>query len=118
MTARSERPLSARFRAGFSPLVCRDMPALCAALEQDVGVGVAGGRLPEVLAGRSTFAAEIRTFLGAVLVHTSVPPQLWREVLVLAQLELATESLERADPNGMHLLSRAVRLSKALTRTR
>lgn len=82
------------------------------------GVGVAGGRLPEVLAGRSTFAAEIRTFLGAVLVHTSVPPQLWREVLVLAQLELATESLERADPNGMHLLSRAVRLSKALTRTR
>ncbi|HEU4515259.1 MAG TPA: hypothetical protein VFR87_19275 [Nocardioidaceae bacterium] len=88
---------------------------------RDVGrfaVGVAGGRLPEVLSGKSAFAGEIRQFLGAVLVHTPVPPQLWREVLVLAQLELAMESLERADPNGMHLLSRAVRLSRALTRTR
>jgi hypothetical protein len=88
---------------------------------RDVGrfaIGVAGGRLPEVLAGRSAFAGEIRQFLNSVLVHTPVPPQLWREVLVLAQLELATESLERADPNGMHLLSRAVRLSRALTRTR
>jgi hypothetical protein len=88
---------------------------------RDVGrfaIGVAGGRLPEVLAGRSTFAGEIRQLMNAVLVHTPVPPQLWREVLVLAQLELAAESLERSDPNGMHLLSRAVRLSRALTRTR
>lgn len=88
---------------------------------RDVGrfaIGVAGGRLPEVLSGKSAFAGEIRQFLGAVLVHTPVPTQLWREVLVLTQLELATESLERADPNGMHLLSRAVRLSRALTRTR
>jgi hypothetical protein len=79
---------------------------------------VAGGRLPEVLAGRSVFAGEIRQFMSAVLLHTPVPQQLWREVLVLTQLELATESLERADPNGMHLLSRAVRLSGSLTRTR
>jgi hypothetical protein len=88
---------------------------------RDVGrfaLGVAGGRLPEVLAGRSAFAGEIRQFMTAVLVHTPVPAQLWREVLVLAQLELATESLERADPNGMQLLSRAVRLSGSLTRTR
>lgn len=88
---------------------------------RDVGrfaVHVAGGRLPEVLAGKSAFAGEIRQLVSGVLGHTPVPPQLWREVVVLAQLELATEALERADPNGMHLLSRAVRLSRALTRTR
>ncbi len=88
---------------------------------RDVGrfaLGVAGGRLPEVLAGRSSFAGEIRQFMTNVLLYTSVPPQLWREVLVLSQLEVATEALEHADPNGMHLLSRAVRLSGALTRTR
>lgn len=88
---------------------------------RDVGrfaLHVAGGRLPEVLVGRSAFAGEIRQFMTAVLLHTSVPPQLWREVLVLSQLELAAQALENADPNGMHLLSRAVRLSGALTRTR
>lgn len=88
---------------------------------RDVGrfaLRVAGGRLPEVLVGRSSFAAEIRQFMSTVLVHTPVPAQLWREVLVLTQLELAAEALEHADPNGMHLLSRAVRLSGALNRTR
>lgn len=79
---------------------------------------VAGGRLPEVLAGRSGFAGDIRHFMSTVLMETPVPPQLWREVLALTQLELATASLEHADPNAMHLLSRAVRLSTALTRTR
>lgn len=88
---------------------------------RDVGrfaLGVAGGRLPEVFAGRSAFAGDIRQFMTNVLLYTSVPPQLWREVLALSQLELATEALEHADPNGMHLLSHAVRLSGALTRTR
>jgi hypothetical protein len=81
-------------------------------------VHVASARLPEVLAGRSAFAGELRQCVSEVLAYTPVPPHLWREVLVLAQLELAMESLERADPNGMHLLSRAVRLCGALTRTR
>jgi hypothetical protein len=82
-------------------------------------VRVADARLPEVLAGKTSYAAAMRQFVSAVLDHTPVPRQLWREVLVLAQLELAMESLERADPNGMVLLSRAVRaLSGALMRTR
>lgn len=81
-------------------------------------VSVAGGRLPEVLAGHSAFAAEVRQCVTGVLAHTPVPARLWREVLVLAQLELAVESLEHADPNGMHLLGRSVRLCGALTRTR
>lgn len=82
-------------------------------------VHVADARLPEVMAGKTSYAAAMRQFVCTVLDHTPVPRQLWREVLVLTQLELAMESLERADPNGMVLLSRAVRaLSGALMRTR
>lgn len=77
---------------------------------------VAGGRLPEVLAGRSGFAAEVRHFMSSTLATLSVPPQLWQEVLVLAQLELAVQALERDDPNPLHLLVRAVRLSGTSTR--
>jgi hypothetical protein len=38
----------------------------------------------------------------------TVPPQLWREVLVLSQLELAFEALRRSDPFGMVRLDLAI----------
>lgn len=88
---------------------------------QDLGrfaVAVAGPRLEEVLTGRSTLAGEVRRFVTGLLGRLDLPTRLWREVLVLAQLERAMESLEHADPSAMHQLSRALRLSGALTHTR
>lgn len=87
---------------------------------RDLGLfaaNVAGSRLPEVLRGRSGYSAGVRRFMAAALTQTNVPRQLWREVLVLAQLELAVESLEQADPNRMLLLSRALRALRGLDDT-
>jgi hypothetical protein len=73
-------------------------------------VNVAGTRLPEVIEGKTSFAATIRHFMSEAMGrHLGVPPQLWREVLVLSQVELALEALGRTDPNTMVRLSRAVR---------
>lgn len=81
-------------------------------------VSVADARLPEVLTGRTSFATSIRHFMTSALARTPVPRQLWREVLLLTQLELAFEALERGDPHGMARLSRAIRVLQAPTRTR
>ncbi|HSE10901.1 MAG TPA: hypothetical protein VLB29_19720 [Nocardioidaceae bacterium] len=81
-------------------------------------VSLADARLPEVLTGRTSFANNIRHFMTSALGRTPVPRQLWREVLLLAQLELAFEALERGDPHGMARLSRAIRVLQAPTRTR
>lgn len=82
-------------------------------------VHTADSRLPEVVDGRTSYAAAMRRFVCSALDETPVPRQLWRELLVLTQLELAIESLERSDPNGMFLLSRAVHaLSGTPKRTR
>lgn len=81
-------------------------------------VSIADARLPEVLAGRTSFATSIRHFMTSVMKWTPVPRQLWREVLLLSQLELAFEALERGDPHGMARLSRAVRVLQVPTRTR
>lgn len=73
-------------------------------------VHLADRRLAEVLEGRTSFAAAIERFLGEAMGrHLGVPPQLWREVLVLSEVELAIEALGRTDPHGMVRLSRAVR---------
>ena len=81
-------------------------------------VSVADARLPEVLAGRTSFATGIRHFVTSTLGRTPVPRKLWREVLLLTQLELAFEALERGDPHGMARLSRSVRALQVPTRTR
>jgi hypothetical protein len=78
---------------------------------RDVGefaVRISGSRLPEVLAGASSYASTLRQFSGVALARLGLPRRLWRELLLLAQLELATTALERDDHDGMVLLARAV----------
>ena len=70
---------------------------------------VSEGRLDEVVTGRTTYAAVVRTFVTGGLERLALPKQLWREVLVLSQLELAVESLDRGDPGGVAELVSVVR---------
>jgi aminoglycoside phosphotransferase (APT) family kinase protein len=72
-------------------------------------VRLADRRLAEVVAGRTSYARTVRRLVAAGLERTALPPQLWRDVLVLAQLELAVESLDRGDPSAFSLLLTAVR---------
>jgi len=72
-------------------------------------VRVSDGRLPEVIAGRTSYAGLVRSFVTTGLERTELPRHLWREVLVLSQLELALEELERGAPEGITLLMTAVR---------
>lgn len=74
---------------------------------RDIGVHavrVAQSRLPEVMLGRSAYAANMRRFVTLGLGAVGVPRRLWRDVLLLAQLELALDSLARGDPEGVSLL--------------
>lgn len=74
---------------------------------RDIGIcaaRVAGSRLPEVMLGRTAYAANMRRFVTAGLSEIGVPRRLWRDVLLLTQLELALESLSRGDPQGVSLL--------------
>lgn len=78
---------------------------------RDVGefaVRVSGARLPETLAGTSPDAAVLREFTRAALSRLGIPPQAWREVLLLSQLELAVKALERGEHDGVVLLARSV----------
>ncbi|HET6625978.1 MAG TPA: hypothetical protein VFG63_06275 [Nocardioidaceae bacterium] len=74
-----------------------------------VAVGVSAGRLPEVVAGRTSYAGAVRDFVASGLERNAVPRQLWRAVLVLTQLELAVAALDRGEPDGIALLITAVR---------
>jgi hypothetical protein len=71
-------------------------------------VQVAGGRLAEVVAGRSSLAAQLRRFVTSGLERVGLPRRLWREVLVMAQLEIALEALDEGDSDGMALLGSTV----------
>ena len=74
---------------------------------RDIGihaVRVAESRLPEVMLGRSAYAANVRRFVTVGLAAIGVPRRLWRDVLLLAQLELALDSLGRGDPEGVSIL--------------
>lgn len=73
-------------------------------------VHIAADRLPEVLTGRTSFAGAVRHFVTSGLALSGVPRLLWREVLVLTQLELAGEAVNRGDPHGPVLLGRAMRM--------
>jgi hypothetical protein len=71
-------------------------------------VRAAGSRLPEVVTGESPYAMAVRHFLASAMVRLDLPRKLWRHVLLLAQLELAIDALERDDHDGMVLMARAV----------
>jgi hypothetical protein len=77
---------------------------------------LAGDRLSEVLAGRSSFAAMVRQLMSETMALTPVPPRLWREVLALSQLEIAVETRLRGDPRGMLRLGHAVMALQASDR--
>jgi hypothetical protein len=79
---------------------------------QDLGrfaARVADVRLAEVLTGRTAHAGTVRGFVTAGLDRLGVPAQEWRDVLLLAHLEFAAESLQRGDHGPMSLLCTAVR---------
>lgn len=76
-------------------------------------VHAAGPRLPEVLVGRTSFAGVVRHFLAAGLEVHGAPRQSWRDVLVLTQLELASEAFDRGHPDGLALLAQAVQAWRA-----
>jgi hypothetical protein len=77
-----------------------------------------GSRLPEVIEGKTPFAAMIRHFMSeAIGRHLDVTPLPWREVLVLSQVELSLEALGRTDPNNLVRLSGAVRALHDSART-
>jgi hypothetical protein len=67
-------------------------------------VEVAGRRLPEVVAGRTSYAVAMRGFVAAGLERNAVPRRLWRDVLVLSQVERAVQALDRGDLDGLAVL--------------
>lgn len=71
--------------------------------------GIAGHRLVEVMAGRSSFASLLREFVTAGLTRVEIPPQLWRDVLLLSQTERAAHALEMGDAHPLNLLIAAAR---------
>jgi hypothetical protein len=70
---------------------------------------IAGPRLAEVVGGRSGFARLVRAFVSTGLERLGMPSALWRDVLVLAQLELAVQGLERGEQEAISHLVKAVR---------
>ncbi|HET8560604.1 MAG TPA: hypothetical protein VFL69_08820 [Marmoricola sp.] len=65
---------------------------------------LAGPRLPEVIAGRTSYAGMYRQFLAGGLGRLGLPRSLWRDVLVLAQFEIAYAALGRGEADQMALL--------------
>jgi hypothetical protein len=71
-------------------------------------VDVIADHLPEVVSTRSQRARDARRAVAHGLEELSAPPGLWRDVLLLAQLEAATERLDRGDELGMDLLGSTI----------
>lgn len=71
-------------------------------------VDMTGHRLPEVIEGRTKFAAQVRRGLGSGIEALSAPPRLWRDVLLLAQFEVALTELGHGDASRLALLQQAV----------
>jgi len=84
----------------------------------EFAVRAAGSRLPEVLSGTTSLAGQMRQFTGTALSRLGIPRQLWREVLLLVQLELAIKALEHDDHDGMVLLAKAVEALPRVPRQR
>ncbi len=72
-------------------------------------VDMTAHRLPEVIEGRSRFAAHVRRGLCSGMEVLSAPPRLWRDVLLLAQFEVALTELGHGDAGRLSLLQQAVR---------
>jgi hypothetical protein len=71
-------------------------------------VNLAAQHLPEVMAGRTTLAGHVRRGVGQGMELLHVPTRLWRDVLVLAQFEVAITDLGRGEPAGLSLLKEAL----------
>ncbi len=69
-----------------------------------LAVALAGAGIPEVMGGRSQLATQVRRAVSRGLEALSAPRRVWRDVLLLALLESATEQLDRGDATGVNLL--------------
>ena len=84
-------------------------------------VRLAGDRLGEVLDGRTTFARTLRSFVTAGLTRLGIPGRLWRELLLLAQVDRAHYAAGRSDADPSLLitnLARDVRVARHGEETR
>lgn len=71
-------------------------------------VDISGDRFPEVVKGRTRFAAAVRDALCHGMEAVATPPRLWRDVLLLAQLEVALTELKQGDTTRLALLQQSV----------
>lgn len=76
-------------------------------------VRVADQRLGEVLGGRTSFARHVRGFVVAGLTRVELPTRLWRELLVLAQIDRARDAAERGDADPSVLITSLTRVLPA-----
>ncbi len=84
-------------------------------------VRFAGNRLEDALGGRSAFGKAVRRFVTTGLDRAGLPPRMWRELLMLAQLDRAHRAATRGDADPSLLISMLVRVlpePAARTRTR
>lgn len=73
-------------------------------------VRYAGNRLEDALGGRSAFGKAVRRFVTAGLDRAGLPPRMWRELLMLAQLDRAQRAATRGDADPSLLISMLVRV--------
>jgi len=73
-------------------------------------VRFAGNRLEDALGGRSAFGKAVRRFVTTGLDRAGLPPRMWRELLMLAQLDRAHRAATRGDADPSLLISMLVRV--------
>lgn len=73
-------------------------------------VRYAGNRLGDALAGRSAFGKAVRGFVSTGLDRVGVPTRMWRDLLMLAQLDRAYRAATRGDADPSLLISMLVRV--------
>ena len=78
-------------------------------------VEATGLRLPEVMAGRTKFATSVKSGMHGALEALTVPGRLWRDVLLLAQFEVALAELGHGDAGRLTVLQQAVHAMPART---
>jgi hypothetical protein len=72
-------------------------------------VRLAGDRLGEVLDGRTTFARTVRSFVTAGLTRLGLPGRLWRELLLLAQVDRAHHAAGHSEADHSLLITNLAR---------
>jgi hypothetical protein len=73
-------------------------------------VRYAGTRLEDALGGRSAFGKAVRRFVTTGLESVGLPPRLWRDLLMLAQLDRAHRAATRGDADPSVLIAMLVRV--------